>query len=59
MADIKELERAEKQAERSLVKALVDLDKAKKSVDSARAEWMKANKALTEQKVREQLRRSK
>jgi len=59
MATIKELERAEKHAERLFAKALADLERAKKVVDVARAEWMKAHRALTDQKVREQAERAK
>jgi hypothetical protein len=59
MADVKQLEKAEQAAQKSLDSALGELVKAQKAVDAARVIWMKANKALIEGMVREGSRRNK
>jgi hypothetical protein len=59
MSDVKQLEKAEQAAQKSLDSALAELVKAQKAVDAARAEWMKANKALIEGMVREGSRKNK
>jgi hypothetical protein len=59
MANIRRLVRAEQHAQQSLKAALAKLESAKRAVNRARDAWMRSNKALIEEKVREELRKEK